>query len=83
MITFWGFANLLVLQCNICRNMYLVLVNQIVDQVFFTTDRHIFSQLWLCPVQPVIKSLESVSESPGKQQSLFQLVLPSGEKAQL
>lgn len=62
--------------------MYLVLVNQIVDQVFFTTDRHIFSQLWLCPVQPVIKSQESISESPGKQQSLFQLVLPWGEKAQ-
>lgn len=28
----------------------LVLVDQIVDHVFFPTDRYVFSQLWLCSV---------------------------------
>lgn len=46
-----------------CDTLYLVFIHQIMHHVFVSINRNIFSQLGLCSVQPVIQSLESISES--------------------
>ena len=56
--------------------LYLVFVYKVVHNVFVSTNRDVLSQLGLRSVQPVVQSLESISESAWEEQSLLQLVLP-------
>lgn len=59
--------------------VYLVVVDEVEDQVDVSVHGLVLGQLGLHPVQPVNESLESVCKLSGEQQGFLQLILSAGD----